>query len=42
MKRSRSKIHRILAVQQQLHRIEEWKLADLERTLWPLEPPSRS
>ena len=27
------KIHRILGVQQQLYRIEEWKLADLERTL---------
>ncbi len=27
------KIHRILDVQQQLYRIEEWKLADLERTL---------
>ena len=27
------KIHRILSVQQQLYRIEEWKLADLERTL---------
>ena len=27
------KIHRILGVQQQLFRIEEWKLADLERTL---------
>lgn len=24
-----SKIHRILAVQEQMHRIEEWKLADL-------------
>ena len=31
------KIHRILAVQQQLYRIEEWKLADLERTLERLE-----
>src|SRR5262245_46915977 len=27
------KLHRILAVQRQLHRIEEWKLADLDRTL---------
>jgi hypothetical protein len=27
------KIHRILAVQQQMHRIEEWKLADLRRRL---------
>jgi hypothetical protein len=27
------KAHRILAVQRQLHRIEEWKLANLERTL---------
>ena len=37
------KIHRILDVQQQLHRIEEWRLADLERTLlasWTR--PSRS
>ena len=31
------KIHRILSVQQQLYRIEEWKLADLERTLERLE-----
>ena len=31
------KIHRILDVQQQLYRIEEWKLADLERTLERLE-----
>ena len=31
------KIQRILGVQQQLHRIEEWKLADLERTLERLE-----
>ena len=30
------KIHRILDVQQQLHRIEEWRLADLDRTLLAL------
>jgi hypothetical protein len=35
------KIHRILAVQQQLYRIEEWKLADLERTLERLEVSQR-
>jgi hypothetical protein len=35
------KIHRILAVQQQLYRIEEWKLADLERTLEGLEVSQR-
>jgi hypothetical protein len=27
------KAHRLLALQRQLHRIEEWKLADLARTL---------
>jgi hypothetical protein len=31
------KVHRILGVQQQLYRIEEWKLADLERALERLE-----
>ncbi len=31
--RDARKIHRILGVQQQLHRIEEWRLADLDRTL---------
>lgn len=31
--RDPAKIHRILGVQQQLHRIEEWRLAELERTL---------
>ena len=31
------KVQRMLAVQQQLTRIEEWKLADLERTLEHLE-----
>lgn len=31
--RDPAKTHRILGVQQQLHRIEEWRLADLERTL---------
>lgn len=31
--RDPAKIHRILGVQQQLHRIEEWRLADLDRTL---------
>ena len=37
------KIHRILDVQQQLHRIEEWRLADLDRTLArPCRDPSRS
>jgi hypothetical protein len=35
------KIHRMLAVQQQLYRIEEWKLADLERTLERLEVSQR-
>jgi hypothetical protein len=35
------KIHRMLAVQQQLYRIEEWKLADLERTLEGLEISQR-
>jgi hypothetical protein len=35
------KIHRILAVQQQLFRIEEWKLADLERSLERLEVSQR-
>jgi hypothetical protein len=35
------KVHRILAVQQQLYRIEEWKLADLERTLERLEVSQR-
>jgi hypothetical protein len=35
------KIHRMLAVQQQLYRIEEWKLADLERTLEGLENSQR-
>jgi hypothetical protein len=35
------KIHRILAVQQLLYRIEEWKLADLERTLEQLEVSQR-
>lgn len=31
--RDPDKIHRILGVQQQLHRMEEWRLADLDRTL---------
>jgi septal ring factor EnvC (AmiA/AmiB activator) len=31
--RDPDKIHRILDVQRQLHRIEEWRLADLERSL---------
>ena len=35
------KIHRILDVQQQLYRIEEWKLADLERTLERLAASER-
>jgi hypothetical protein len=35
------KIHRILAVQQQLHRIEEWKLADLQRALEQLAASER-
>jgi hypothetical protein len=35
------KLHRMLAVQQQLYRIEEWKLADLERTLERLEVSQR-
>src|SRR5262245_2654453 len=35
------KIHRILAVQQQLYGIEEWKLAELERTLEQLEVAQR-
>ena len=34
--RDPAKIHRILDVQQQLHRIEEWRLADLDRTLLAL------
>jgi len=34
--RDPAKIHRILGVQQQLHRIEEWRLADLDRTLLAL------
>jgi hypothetical protein len=35
------KIHRILAVQQQLYRIEEWKLADLQRALERLAASER-
>src|SRR5439155_15252185 len=35
------KIHRILAVQQQLYRIEEWKLADLQRALEQLAASER-
>src|SRR5688572_10413862 len=34
--RDAAKIHRILDVQRQLHRIEEWRLADLERALQEL------
>ena len=34
--RDPAKIHRILGVQQQLHRIEEWRLADLDRALLAL------
>jgi hypothetical protein len=34
--RDPAKIHRILDVQQQLHRIEEWRLADLDRALLAL------
>jgi len=34
--RDPAKIHRILDVQQQLHRIEEWRLAELDRTLLAL------
>ena len=34
--RDPAKVHRILDVQQQLHRIEEWRLADLDRTLLAL------
>jgi hypothetical protein len=35
------KVHRILAVQRQLYRIEEWKLADLRRRLEDLEAGER-
>jgi hypothetical protein len=35
------KIHRILSVQQQLYRIEEWKLADLQRALEQLAASER-
>jgi replicative DNA helicase len=31
--RNPGKVHRILDVQRQLHRIEEWRLADIERAL---------
>jgi uncharacterized coiled-coil protein SlyX len=31
------RVHRILAVQQHLHRIEEWKLSDLQRKLEELQ-----
>jgi hypothetical protein len=41
MRAQAGRIHRILGVQQQLHRIEEWKLADLERTLEQLEASQR-
>src|SRR6185295_16504834 len=34
--RDPAKMHRILDVQQQLHRIEEWRLADLDRALLAL------
>jgi hypothetical protein len=34
--RDPAKVHRILDVQQQLHRIEEWRLADLDRALLAL------
>ena len=39
--RDPAKIHRILDVQQQLHRIEEWRLADLDRTLRELAASER-
>jgi hypothetical protein len=39
--RDPAKIHRILDVQQQLHRIEEWRLADLDRTLRELATSER-
>jgi hypothetical protein len=39
--RDANKIHRILGVQQQLHRIEEWRLADLDRTLLALAASER-
>jgi uncharacterized coiled-coil protein SlyX len=35
------KVHRILAVQRQLHRIEEWKIADLHRQLEELGAAQR-
>ncbi len=35
------KVHRILALQQQLHRIEEWKLMELRRRLEELEASRR-
>ena len=35
------KAHRILAVQRQMHRIEEWKLAQLEQELANLEVSKR-
>jgi hypothetical protein len=39
--RDPAKVHRILGVQQQLHRIEEWRLADLDRTLRELATSER-
>jgi hypothetical protein len=39
--RDPAKVHRILDVQQQLHRIEEWRLADLDRTLRELATSER-
>ena len=41
MRERAHKVHRMLAVQRQLHRIEEWKLADLERALERLEASQR-
>lgn len=41
MQERAQKVKRMLAVQQQLTRIEEWKLADLERTLEGLEASQR-
>lgn len=41
MQRRARKSHRVLALQQQLNRIEQWKLAELQRRLAGLETEQR-